>query len=272
MYVIGVYNQKGGPGKTTLSVSLAAIFASKNYRTLIIDGDGQISTTQFILSEEEKYFIDGIYQEDQCNLGSLLMGECKTSDCIVRKTYSRFSAFKKYYYDLDIIPGNPKLNYLEINSMYALRAALQEIKDDYDFVFIDMPPSDSQSVAVTLAACDYVLCPSEACIDGFNGFSKEIEFIKDINTQFDTEIRILGLVINRYIGVRKLQQELLSYSKSLDPEIIFNTHIPNDAKVPEARAHNIPLEFYARSCPANKAMHELANEITERIKQDRGEW
>lgn len=267
MYVIGIYNQKGGPGKTTLSVSLAAIFTSKNYRTLLIDGDGQISTTQFILSNNDKYFIDGIYQEDQNNLGTLMSGDCVIKDCIVKQTYSRFAAFKKTEYDLHIIPGNSKLNYLDYGKIFALKEPLDSIRDDYDFVFIDMPPSDSSSVAVTLAACDYVLCPSEACVDGLNGFSKEIDLIKDINTQFDTDIKILGLVINRYVKNRNFQQEILAYSKSLDPEIIFETSIPNDARVPEARAHNTPLEFFARSCPANKALHELANEILVRIKE-----
>lgn len=264
MKTIGVYNQKGGSGKTTTSVSLCAIFATMGYKTVICDSDGQINTTQYLLSDDDRYFVNGNYLDDENNLGKLMTKDCSVQDCIVTKQFSYYSAFRKHTVDISIIPGHPRINYLNFDSMYCLKEQLQELKD-YEYMFIDISPSDSTAVAITLAACDYVICPTEADIDGLNGFKKLMDLIDDLNINYDTNIKILGMLVNKYMKVRGFQQQMLDGIQSFDPSLIFKTYVPNDPRVPEARAFNTPLEFFARSCPANKAFHAIADEILDKL-------
>lgn len=264
MKIIGVYNQKGGSGKTTTSVSLSAIFATMGYKTIICDSDGQINATQYLLSDDERYFVNGIFLDDVNNLGTLMTRECTVKDCVITKEFSYYTAFRKHTVDISIIPGHPRINYLNFDSMFCLKEQLQDLHD-YEYMFIDISPSDSTAVAVTLAACDYVICPTEADIDGLNGFKKLMDLIEDLNINYDTDIKILGMLVNKYMRVRGFQQKMLDGILTFDQSLIFNTYVPNDPRVPEARAFNTPLEFFARSCPANKAFHAIANEILDKL-------
>ena len=267
MITIGFYNQKGGVGKTAMCVNLAAVFSGMDYKVAVVDMDGQINATQYMLSENEDYFSNGQYIEDNYNVENLITGDCSPFNCVNYQTYQRYSNFKKLEYKIGIIPGTPMINYLEFPSMFCLKNALKEISEEFDYLFIDLPPSDNTAVAISLAACDYVICPSEAELDSINGFRKLLDLVEDLNMNQNTNIKVVGLFINKFMKVRAFQKYIQEEMSNFDENYLFNTYIPNDPRVPESRGLLKPLEFCARSCDANKALHKLTKEILDKIKK-----
>ena len=268
MNIIGFYNQKGGVGKTAMSVNLAAVFADHlGKRVAIVDMDGQINTTQYLLSNDENYFVNGQYNEDNYNISNIISNDCSIQNCITYRTFSRYSAFKQIDYKIAVIPGTSQINYLEFSSMFCLQEQLKNLEDEFDYIFIDLPPSDSTAVAIALAACDYVICPSEAELDSMNGFKKLLDLVDDINVNYESNITVLGIFINKFMKVRAFQKAIQEELMNFDESYLFKTYIPNDPRVPESRGMRMPLESFAHSCDANKALQKLAKEIVAKIEK-----
>ncbi|RRD93667.1 ParA family protein [Clostridiales bacterium COT073_COT-073] len=250
--VIAVANQKGGVGKTTTAVNLSACLAEAGQKTLIIDSDPQGNTTQGL-------------------------GVDKTS--LQHTTYDVFLQNRKIYDiigedvypDLDLLPANIDLAGAEIeliqvpDNSYILKKAIAEVKDQYDFILIDCPPSLSLLTINALTAADTVLVPLQCEFYALEGLSQLMYTIRLIQNKLNPELSIEGIVFTMYDARTNLSLEVVEEVKNeLKDTNIYQTIIPRNVRLSEAPSYGQPIAVYDPNSKGAVAYRELAREVIAR--------
>ncbi|MFZ2799113.1 MAG: AAA family ATPase [Syntrophorhabdus sp.] len=249
--VISISNQKGGVGKTTTAVNLSASIAVAERRTLLVDIDPQCNATSgFGIS----------YNRLDASLYHVLIGEKSIKD-VIRKTMIPF---------LDIIPSHPDLIGCEIELLEAeerefiLRKALDEIITDYDFIFIDCPPSLGLLTINALAASDYVIIPLQCeyfALEGLALLQRTISIIKKrLNPKLDT----LGILLTMFDRRNNLSFRVWEEVNKCFVDGVFKTVIPRNVKLSESPSYGKPVILYDISSRGAESYLELASEILEK--------
>jgi len=219
--IIAIANQKGGVGKTTTSINLSAALAAQGKKVLIIDTDPQGNATSGFGVEKNE--LDNTVYE-------LMLGECTIKECILSEVIP----------NLDMLPTNVNLAAIEIetidveNKEYILKNELDWIKDKYDFILIDCPPSLSMLTVNAMSAADSVLVPIQCEYYALEGLSQLIHTINLVKSRLNEDLEMEGVVFTMYDSRTNLSAEVVENVKENLDEKIFDTVIPRNIRLAEA--------------------------------------
>ncbi len=246
--IIAIANQKGGVGKTTTSINLSAALASQGKKVLIIDTDPQGNATSGFGVEKNE--LDNTVYE-------LMLGECSIKECILSEVIP----------NLDMLPTNVNLAAIEIetidveNKEYILKNELDWIKDKYDFIIIDCPPSLSMLTVNAMSAADSVLVPIQCEYYALEGLSQLIHTINLVKSRLNEDLEMEGVVFTMYDSRTNLSAEVVENVKDNLDEKIFDTVIPRNIRLAEAPSFGQPITTYDPKSAGSVSYISLAQEI-----------
>jgi chromosome partitioning protein len=252
MEIIAVVNQKGGVGKTTTSVNLAASFAAIGKKTLLIDLDPQGNASTGL----------GIGPElRRSNIYNLIIGRKGISSSIM---FSNIA-------NLDIIASVVDLAAAELEIRdfakreYILKTALEQIEDEYDFVIIDCPPSLGLLTVNALVAAKKIVVPMQCEFFALEGLSNLLKTVQIVKRNLNQELEILGVLLTMYDRRNRLSLQVARDVKKYLGDKVFYTSIPRNIKVTEAPSFGKPAIAYDHTCSGSRAYIRLAKEILNKI-------
>ena len=245
---IAVANQKGGVGKTTTNINLSAALAEKGRKILIIDIDPQGNTTS-------GYGVDKNKEEN--TIYELMLDDCTINEAIKKDVYP----------GIDLIPANVNLAAAEIELIgidkkeFILRDALDFVKDDYDYIFLDCPPSLNVLTVNAMVASDTVLVPIQCEYYALEGLSQLIHTINLVRERLNEHLDVQGIVFTMYDSRTNLSQEVVENVKSHVTQKVYNTMIPRNVRLAEAPSYGEPITKYDPKSAGAEAYRSLADEI-----------
>lgn len=249
--IIAVSNQKGGVGKTTTAINLSACLAEKGQRVLVIDIDPQGNTTSGF--GIDKYNTENTVYE-------LMVGECLLEECMVENIYEKLS----------IIPSNVNLAGAEIELIdidekeYILKKEIDKVKDKFDYVIIDCPPSLNILTVNAMTTANTILVPIQCEYYALEGLSQLIHTINLVKERLNPELEIEGVVFTMYDARTNLSLQVVENVKENLHQNIYKAIIPRNVRLAEAPSHGVPINVYEPKSAGAEAYRELANEVMER--------
>lgn len=245
---IAIANQKGGVGKTTTAINLSACLAEKDKKVLVIDTDPQGNTTSGF-GIDKNNLENTIYE--------LILGECSISDCIIKKVVDNVS----------VLPSNVNLAAAEIELIgidkkeYILKKEVDYIKDEYDFIIIDCPPSLNMLTINAMTTADSVLVPIQCEYYALEGLSQLIHTINLVKERLNPDLDMEGTVFTMYDSRTNLSNQVVENVKQNLHQKIYNTLIPRNIRLAEAPSHGMPINLYDAKSAGAEAYMQLAEEV-----------
>lgn len=246
--VIAIANQKGGVGKTTTSINLSACIAEKGKKVLAVDIDPQGNTTSG-MSIDKTGNRNTIYQ--------VVIGECSMEDAIIKKVYE----------NLDLVSSDVNLAGAEIDLIgiedreYILKNQIEKVKDNYDFIIIDCPPSLTMLTVNAMTAADTVLVPIQCEYYALEGLSQLIHSIKLVKKKLNPTLEIEGVVFTMYDARTNLSLQVVENVKENLKQSVYKTVIPRNVRLAEAPSHGLPINVYDSKSAGAESYRMLAEEV-----------
>lgn len=246
--IIAIANQKGGVGKTTTSINLSACLAEAGKKVLVIDLDPQGNTTSGLGVDKNR--LDRTVYE-------MMLGEFEMNDCMICDLFD----------NLDLVPSNVNLSGAEIELIgidrkeYILKNALVAVRDNYDFVIIDCPPSLNMLTVNALTAADTVLVPIQCEFYALEGLSQLIHTINLVKKRLNPSLDMEGVVFTMYDARTNLSLQVVENVKSNLRQNVYKTIIPRNVRLAEAPSHGLPINLYDTRSTGAESYRLLAQEV-----------
>lgn len=246
--IIAIANQKGGVGKTTTSTNLSACLAEAGKRILVVDIDPQGNATSG-LGVDKNNLEKTIYE--------MFIGECELKDCLIESDIE----------NLSILPSNVNLSGAEIDLIgidgreYILKNQIEKVKDDYDFIIIDCPPSLNILTVNAMTTADSVLVPIQCEYYALEGLSQLIHTINLVKQRLNPNLEMEGVVFTMYDARTNLSLEVVENVKRNLKQNVYKTIIPRNIRLAEAPSHGLPINLYDAKSVGTESYRLLAQEV-----------
>lgn len=252
MKTICIFNQKGGVGKTTTNINLCAYLAMEGYKVLTIDIDPQGNTTSGLGLDKRTL--------------ELSMYDVLTSDTSLKDVIIRSDLLQNLY----IAPSTMELAGAEVEMIESegresiLSKKIKEVEGDYDFVFIDCPPSLGVMTINALTSSDSVLIPIQCEFYALEGVGQLINTIQLVKRSLNKDLEIEGVIMTMYDYRTNLSNEVYAEVEKYFKEKVFKNTIPRNIRLAEAPSFGLPIMLYDEKCKGAEAYSKLTNEFLER--------
>jgi len=251
--IISIINQKGGVGKTTTAINLAAGLAFQNKKTLVVDLDPQGNATTGL----------GLSNSDNSNetIYAVLNGTKKFSE-VIKKTQ---------FQNLDLVPSNVDLSGLEVETAgdgrrafilkEQIMAYLNDSEDNYEYLLIDCPPSLSLLTVMALVTSNSLVVPLQTEFFALEGLTQLMKTIDRIKINLNSKLKIKGILLTMYDKRNKLSSQVEKEARDYFKEKVYTTVIPRNVRLSEAPSHGVPVLIYDKSCPGSKSYFSFTDEF-----------
>lgn len=248
--IYAVVNQKGGVGKTTTAVNVAACLAEAGRRVLLVDVDPQANATSGI----------GVVVGEGLSTADVLLDGASAAEAIVASDIE----------NLSVLPSHPDLAgaAVELPSRerreHLLSAALRPVAGDYQYVFLDCPPSLDLITVNALVAADRVLVPVQCEYYALEGLSRLMTTVASVRDHLNPALKVGGLLMTMHDARTRVSGDVVAEVRRHFPELMFTTVVPRNVRLAEAPSHGEPVIVYDPHCPGADAYFEVAKEVASR--------
>ena len=252
--IIAIANQKGGVGKTTTAINLSSCLAEKGQKVLAVDMDPQGNMTSGLGVDKD---------EAENTVYDLIIGEADINEVIQKNVME----------NLDVIPTNIDLSAAEIELIgvddkeYIVRNAIHKVRDEYDFVIIDCPPSLSMLTINAMTTADSVLVPIQCEYYALEGLSQLIHTVELVKERLNPVFEIEGVVFTMYDARTNLSLQVVENVKDNLQQNIYKTIIPRNIRLAEAPSYGMPINKYDSKSAGSDAYMRLADEVISRDEE-----
>ncbi|MGI5888828.1 MAG: ParA family protein [Oscillospiraceae bacterium] len=246
--IISITNQKGGVGKTTTAVNLAAALGAKGKSVLLVDIDPQGNATSGV----------GINKRSiKASSYTLLMGLSSANDTILATRYQGLSLIPS---DINLAGAEIELVSME-DRQYRLKNALIEKRDSYDFILIDNPPSLGLLTINGLTACDTILIPIQTEYYALEGLAQLMATVRQVKRLYNPGLELEGVLLTMFDSRLSLSMQVMTEVKRFFPQKVYSTAIPRNVRVSEAPGHGKPIKYYDPTSRGAISFDLLADEV-----------
>ena len=246
--IIAVANQKGGVGKTTTVINIAAYLGSRDFKVLCVDADPQGNTTTGF----------GIKKKSV---------SASTYDVITGKARIQEATVQTEFQNVSIVPATEALAGCEIelaeyeNRVNRLKMQILTCKDDFDYIFIDCPPALGTITINGLVACDSVMIPMLAEFYALEGLSQLVNTIKIVKNNYNPALEIEGILFTMFDGRLNVANDVVAEVEKYFPDKMFKTKVPRNVRISEAPSHGKPVMYYDKASKGSESYELVCHEM-----------